>query len=178
MEEKYQRIQIHSTDNLAQDHMLVNEEKKVVQSLMLENDIEYVVELNDEKVNGHAKYNLDLLVKKSDLGRVIKILDEYGGLGYEINLDEEIIINNEKINETSNANIEIRTNIIGIKIDKKPIKDESEYNIDPINNIDENEPIQSFDDSNSEKLNFKISIIYVVLYVIAFFSLAGYVLFR
>lgn len=97
---RYQVIELEVTYQLAKSVEKIEEERQIVQRLMQENNIEFVLELVEEG-NGE-NWVLELMVPKEDVERVIAILDAQGGLGYTVDLEETLLVsddNMELVNE-------------------------------------------------------------------------------
>lgn len=97
---RYQVIELEVTYQLAKSVEKIEEERQVVQRLMQENNIEFVLELVEEG-NGE-NWVLELMVPKEDAERVIAILDAQGGLGYTVDFEETLLVsddNMELVNE-------------------------------------------------------------------------------
>lgn len=97
---RYQVIELEVTYQLAKSVEKIEEERQVVQRLMQENNIEFVLELVEEG-NGET-WVLELMVPKEDAERVIAILDAQGGLGYTVDFEETLLVsddNMELVNE-------------------------------------------------------------------------------
>ncbi|MBR3882197.1 MAG: hypothetical protein IKJ36_02910 [Clostridia bacterium] len=97
---RYQVIELEVTYQLAKSVEKIEEERQIVQRLMQENNIEFVLELVEEG-NGET-WVLELMVPKEDAERVIAILDAQGGLGYTVDFEETLLVsddNMELVNE-------------------------------------------------------------------------------
>lgn len=97
---RYQVIELEVTYQLAKSVEKIEEERQIVQRLMQENNIEFVLELVEEG-NGE-NWVLELMVPKEDVERVIAILDAQGGLGYTVDFEETLLVsddNMELVNE-------------------------------------------------------------------------------
>ena len=97
---RYQVIELEVTYQLAKSIEKIEEERQIVQRLMQENNIEFVLELVEEG-NGE-NWVLELMVPKEDVERVIAILDAQGGLGYTVDFEETLLVsddNMELVNE-------------------------------------------------------------------------------
>lgn len=97
---RYQVIELEVTYQLAKSVEKIEEERQIVQRLMQENNIEFVLELVEEG-NGE-NWVLELMVPKEDAERVIAILDAQGGLGYTVDFEETLLVsddNMELVNE-------------------------------------------------------------------------------
>lgn len=93
MKKEFQRFMIHSTYELGADHELVENERKIVQDVMNENEIEYTLELSEDMTDeGSHYYILFLIVPKEFAEKVMEILDNAGGLGYEVDFNETLVI--------------------------------------------------------------------------------------
>ena len=99
---KYQKIELHSTDDLAKDYEIIEYEKETVEKLMIENQIEFAMEIERKKElpiisrKQNIVYVLMLIVKKDDLDKVIELLDKEGNFGYFVDLDSTYDPNEEK----------------------------------------------------------------------------------
>lgn len=100
---EYQKIKLHSTHNLVKDQERIEYEKEVVQRLMMENQIQFAIEIEEVDTVGSyyiktgTAYVLNLIVRKDDVEKVIELLDREGGLGYFVDLDETYNLDAEKI---------------------------------------------------------------------------------
>ena len=84
---------IHSTFELGADHELVENERKIVQDVMNENEIEYTLELSEDMTDGGSHYYILFLIVPKEFGeKVMEILDNAGGLGYEVDFNETLVI--------------------------------------------------------------------------------------
>ena len=93
MKKEFQRFMIHSTYELGADHELVENERKIVQDVMNENEIEYTLELSEDMTDGGSHYYiLFLIVPKEFAEKVMEILDNAGGLGYEVDFNETLVV--------------------------------------------------------------------------------------
>ena len=93
MKKEFQRFMIHSTYELGADHELVENERKIVQDIMNENEIEYTLELSEDMIDGGSHYYiLFLIVPKEFAEKVMEILDNAGGLGYEVDFNETLVV--------------------------------------------------------------------------------------
>ena len=82
---EYQKIELHSTENLAKDQERIEYEKETAQRLMMENQIPFSIEIEEAE-------------------KVIELLDREGGFGYFVDLDETYDPDAEK-EETEDENI-------------------------------------------------------------------------
>ena len=111
----FQKIILHTTSNLVKDQEIIDYEREAVQKIMMENHINFSIEIEEISVtsaslkNTGSAYSLNLIVGKYDLDKVIEVLDKDGGFGYYIDFDEEY-----DPNENSEESAE--------KIDDDPIK--------------------------------------------------------
>ena len=93
MKKEFQRFMIHSTFELGADHELVENERKIVQDVMNENEIEYTLELSEDMTDGGSHYYILFLIVPKEFGeKVMEILDNAGGLGYEVDFNETLVI--------------------------------------------------------------------------------------
>ena len=101
---RYQVIGLEQTNNLVKGAAKIEEEKEIVQRLMIENNIEFVIEIVEEG-NGDEWF-LELMVPKEDVESVIAILDKQGGLGYTVDLEETLLVSGDDmqlVNECDTA---------------------------------------------------------------------------
>lgn len=101
---RYQVIELEATYQLAKSVEKIEEERQIVQRLMQENNIEFVLELVEEG-NGES-WVLELMVPKEDVESVIAILDKQGGLGYTVDLEETLLVSGDDmqlVNECDTA---------------------------------------------------------------------------
>lgn len=92
---RYQVIELEVTYQLAKSVEKIEEERQIVQRLMQENNIEFVLELVEEG-NGET-WVLELMVPKEDAERVIAILDAQGGLGYTVDFEETLLVSDDNM---------------------------------------------------------------------------------
>ena len=91
---EYQKIELHSTDNLGKDHERIEYERETAQRLMMENQIQFAIEIDEVDIKNSSNnktgtaYVLNLIVRKDDVQKVIELLDREGGFGYYVDLDE------------------------------------------------------------------------------------------
>lgn len=91
---EYRKITLHSTRELGKDYEIVEYEREAVQRIMLENQIQFVIEIEEVDIKNFANkkagtaYDLNLIVRKDDAEKVIELLDREGGFGYTVDLDE------------------------------------------------------------------------------------------
>lgn len=109
MDEKYQKIELYRTYNLAEDKDTVEFNKNTIQELMKGTNIEYAFELIEEnEILPDHKYTrkvyiLNLIINKMDLERVKKLLDE---LKFTYSINGNIKENNfisDEIEETKSG---------------------------------------------------------------------------
>ena len=107
---EYQKIELHSTENLVKDQERIEYEKETAQRLMMENQIPFSIEIEEADLIGSnyrktgTAYVLNLIVRKEDAEKVIELLDREGGFGYFVDLDETYDPDAEK-EETEDENI-------------------------------------------------------------------------
>ena len=93
MKKEFQRFMIHSTYELGADHELVENERKIVQDIMDENEIEYTLELSEDMTDEGSHYYILFLIVPKEFGeKVMEILDNAGGLGYEVDFNETLVV--------------------------------------------------------------------------------------
>lgn len=135
---EYQKIELHSTNNLGKDFEQIEYEREVVQRLMMENQIKFTIEIDevDIKNSSNSKigtdYVLNLIVRKDNVEKVIELLDREGGLGYFIDLDETFDPMSEE-NEEEEQEGPFREITKKLKVEESESVDE-----DPIRNYGEN----------------------------------------
>ena len=144
---KYQKIELHSTDDLAKDYEIIEYEKETVEKLMIENQIEFAMEIERKKElpiisrKQNIVYVLMLIVKKDDLDNVIDFLVKDGNFGYFVYLDSTYDPNEEKeeIENQDNENLEFIEKLNGAIEDAKddPIKMYGEKEIENDENLED-----------------------------------------
>lgn len=90
---EYQKIELHTTEELVKEQEIIEYEKETVQKLMIDNQIQFTMEIDqkEEKAptgNSIVVYVLNLIVRKDDVDKVIELLDKEGDLGYYVDLDD------------------------------------------------------------------------------------------
>lgn len=100
---RYQVIGLEQTNNLVKGAAKIEEEKEIVQRLMIENNIEFVIEIVEEG-NGDEWF-LELMVPKEDVDKVIAILDQQGGLGYVLDLDETLLVSKDTVKLVNDVDV-------------------------------------------------------------------------
>lgn len=100
---RYQVIGLEQTNNLVKGATKIEEEKEIVQRLMIENNIEFVIEIVEEG-NGDEWF-LELMVPKEDVDKVIAILDQQGGLGYALDLDETLLVSKDAVKLVNDVDV-------------------------------------------------------------------------
>lgn len=138
---EYQKIELHSTENLAKDQERIEYEKETAQRLMMENQIPFSIEIEEADLIGSnyrktgTAYVLNLIVRKEDAEKVIELLDREGGFGYFVDLDETYDPDAEK-EETEDENISF------VEIPEE-LKEE-----EPENLKDDSDPIKIYGEDN------------------------------
>ncbi len=138
---EYQKIELHSTENLAKDQERIEYEKETAQRLMMENQIPFSIEIEEADLIGSnyrktgTAYVLNLIVRKEDAEKVIELLDREGGFGYFVDLDETYDPDAEK-EETEDENISF------VEIPEE-LKEE-----EPENSNDDSDPIKIYGEDN------------------------------
>lgn len=129
---EYQKIELHSTHNLAKDNEKIQYEKETVQRLMIENQIQFAIEIEEKDVRdknnrySNSLYVLNLVVRKDDVEKVIELLDREGGFGYYVDLDETFdLMKDAESEEQDGAFVEIPEELRGteeVAVEDEPIK--------------------------------------------------------
>lgn len=89
---EYQKIELHSAQDLVKEQERIEYEKETVQRLMMENQIQFAMEIDQKEEKSPTGksivvYVLNLIVRKDDVDKVIELLDKEGNFGYYIDLD-------------------------------------------------------------------------------------------
>ncbi len=93
MKKDFQRFMIHSTYELGADQEIVENERKIVQDVMNENGIEYTIEITEDMTDAGNHYYILFLIVPKELGeKVMELLDNAGGLGYEVDFNETLVV--------------------------------------------------------------------------------------
>lgn len=144
MKKEFQRFMIHCTFELGKDQELVENERRIVQELMIENNIEFTLELSEKMLDsGDDYYSLYLIVPK-ELGKtVMEILDNAGGLGYEVDFNETLVVGDntstiiyedEKTGYEYNESTQEELNVLNENINEDSIV-ESDYVVESTDGI-------------------------------------------
>ncbi len=110
---EYQKIELHSTYNLVKDQEKIEEERQAAQRLMMENQIQFAIEIDQKEIksptgrNTNVVYVLNLIVRKDDVDKVIELLDKEGNFGYYIDLDETFDPTEEESENQEDTYIEL-----------------------------------------------------------------------
>lgn len=141
MEDIYHKIELHSTHNILKEYGTIDYEKNAVEKIMKNHNLDYALEFEERKYNGKVvEYALNLIVRKQDLDYVIKLLDEAGGFGYYIDLEQK----NKSIEENSDNEEE--------EYQKEKTKNESP-NTDPIRKLSDQEQLDDLSGISIEEKN-------------------------
>lgn len=121
---EYQKIELHSAQDLVKEQERIEYEKETVQRLMMENQIQFAMEIDQKEEKSPTGksivvYVLNLIVRKDDVDKVIELLDKEGNFGYYIDLDSTYDPTKDT-EETENQ--EKQVEIIEEKIEDDPIK--------------------------------------------------------
>lgn len=121
---EYQKIELHSAQDLVKEQERIEYEKETVQRLMMENQIQFAMEIDQKEEKSQTGksivvYVLNLIVRKDDVDKVVELLDKEGNLGYYIDLDSTYDPTKDT-EETENQ--EKQVEIIEEKIEDDPIK--------------------------------------------------------
>lgn len=121
---EYQKIELHSAQDLVKKQERIEYEKETVQRLMMENQIQFAMEIDQKEEKSPTGksivvYVLNLIVRKDDVDKVIELLDKEGNFGYYIDLDSTYDPTKDT-EETENQ--EKQVEIIEEKIEDDPIK--------------------------------------------------------
>lgn len=148
MENMYHKIELHTTSDILKEHETIDYEKKAVEKIMKDHNLDYALEFEERTYNGKVvEYALNLIIRKQDLDYVIKLLDEAGGFGYYVDLEQK----NKSIKENSDEDYED-----DIIVEKNKIE-----NIDPIRNLSDNEIVDDLsgitEEDRKEKYNIEIN---------------------
>ena len=144
MKKEFQRFMIHSTFELGADHELVENERKIVQDVMNENEIEYTLELSEDMTDGGSHYYILFLIVPKEFGeKVMEILDNAGGLGYEVDFNETLVVGDntstiiyedEKTGYEYNESTQEELNVLNENINEDSIV-ESDYVVESTDGI-------------------------------------------
>ena len=121
---EYQKIELHSAQDLVKEQERIEYEKETVQRLMMENQIQFAMEIDQKEEKSPTGksivvYVLNLIVRKDDVDKVIELLDKEGNFGYYIDLDSTY--DPTKDTEETESQ-EKQVEIIEEKIEDDPIK--------------------------------------------------------
>ena len=121
---EYQKIELHSAQDLVKEQERIEYEKETVQRLMMENQIQFAMEIDQKEEKSPTGksivvYVLNLIVRKDDVDKVVELLDKEGNLGYYIDLDSTY--DPTKDTEETESQ-EKQVEIIEEKIEDDPIK--------------------------------------------------------
>ena len=121
---EYQKIELHSAQDLVKEQERIEYEKETVQRLMMENQIQFAMEIDQKEEKSPTGksivvYVLNLIVRKDDVDKVVELLDKEGNFGYYIDLDSTYDPTKDT-EETENQ--EKQVEIIEEKIEDDPIK--------------------------------------------------------
>lgn len=168
---EYQKIELHSTNNLGKDHERIEYERETTQRLMMENQIQFAIEIDEVDIKNSSNnktgtaYVLNLIVRKDDVQKVIELLDKEGGFGYYVDLDETFdpMAEEKEEEEQEGAFIEIPEELREETLD-------SEENVDPIKTfgeIDESDSKKTVVEDLNRTFKFFMNGILIVSYTIA-----------
>lgn len=91
-----QKIKLYSSTDYIGEQEIFDEMKNEIEKLLVENNIEYALEITDEEAgNSSSKfpktlYTLNLVIKQTDLNKVISILNDSYKYDYELIRDIEV----------------------------------------------------------------------------------------